>query len=180
MVPRLHSKHRVYQVRIKQSNLMPLDWEPNPRHEYLHQLSESIPPHGVNVFLLSNPSLPSCGWLLAGLHLLTHPLHHALHPNRWLHAVLIIFQLLWPFKVLEFGFGFATMIGRYKSLLRPLMLRCLVPWCLIPWSMIRSLIPWSLMLGQRSCVIICLSGHFFLDLCFLCFKKGALGSDMPT
>jgi hypothetical protein len=25
-----------------------------------------------------------------------------------------------------------------------------------------------------------LSGHFFLDLCFLCFKEGALGSDMLT
>jgi hypothetical protein len=35
-------------------------------------------------------------------------------------------------------------------------------------------------LGQRSCAITCLSGHFFLDLCFLCFKKGALGSNMPT
>jgi hypothetical protein len=149
----------------------------------------------VNVFLLFDPSLPSCGWLLAGLHLLTHPLHHALHPNRRLPTVLIIFHLLRPFKVLGFGLRFATMIGRYKSLLRPLMLRCLVPWCvrprslilrsmmpkcLIPWSMIRSLIPWSLMLGQRSCAIICLSGHFFLDICFLCFKKGALGSDMTT
>jgi len=40
--------------------------------EYLHQLGESIPPHGV-VFLLSDLSLPSCGWLLEGLHLLTHP-----------------------------------------------------------------------------------------------------------
>jgi hypothetical protein len=72
------------------------------------------------------------------------------------------------------------MIGKYKSLLRPLMLRCLVlwcmmPWCLIPWSMIRSLI-----LGQRSCAVICLSGHFFLDFRFLCFENGALGSDMPT
>jgi hypothetical protein len=87
------------------------------------------------------------------------------------------------------------MIGKYKSLLRPLMLRRLapwcmmpmglilrgpVPWCLIPWSMIKSLIPWSLILGQRSCDVICLSGHFFLDLCFLCFEKGALGLDMPT
>jgi hypothetical protein len=73
----------------------------------------------VNVILLLDPSLPSCGWLLAGLHLLTHPLHHAFHPNRWLHAVLIIFYLLQPFEVLGFGLGVATMIGRYKS---PLML----------------------------------------------------------
>jgi hypothetical protein len=144
----------------------------------------------VNVFLLLDPSLPSYGWLLAGLYLLTHPLHHALNPNRWLPAVLIIFHLLRPFKVLGFDLGFATMIGRYKSLLRLLMLRCLVPWCmrprglilrglmpwyLIPWSMIRSLI-----LGQRSCAVICLSGHFFLDLLFLCFEKGALRSEIPT
>jgi hypothetical protein len=31
-----------------------------------------------------------------------------------------------------------------------------------------------------SCAIICLSGHFFLDLCFLSFEEGALGSYMPT
>jgi hypothetical protein len=37
----------------------------------------------------------------------------------------------------------------------------------------------SLILGQRSCVVICLSGQFFIDLCSLCFEKGALGSDMP-
>jgi len=55
---------------------------------------------------------------MAGLHLLTHPLHYALHPNRWLPVVLIIFHLLRPFKVLGFGLGFAIMIGRYKSLLR--------------------------------------------------------------
>jgi len=45
-----------------------------------------------------------------------------LHPNRWLHVVLIIFHFLRPFRVLGFDLGFATMIGRYKSLLRPLML----------------------------------------------------------
>jgi hypothetical protein len=28
--------------------------------------------------------------------------------------------------------------------------------------------------------MISLSGHIFLDLCFLCFQKGALRSDMPT
>jgi hypothetical protein len=149
----------------------------------------------VSISLLSNPSLPSYGWLLAGLHLLTHPLHHALHPNRWLSVVLIIFHLLRPFRVLGFDLGFATVIGRYKSLLRSLMLRCLVPrcmrpsslilrslkpWCLPQWSLVRSLIPWSLMLGQRSSAMISLSRHFFLDLCFLCFQKGELRSDMPT
>jgi hypothetical protein len=36
------------------------------------------------------------------------------------------------------------------------------------------------MLGQRSIAMISLSGHFFLGLRLLCFKKGALGSDMPT
>jgi hypothetical protein len=30
------------------------------------------------------------------------------------------------------------------------------------------------------CHVICLSGHFFLELCSLSFEKGALGSDMPT
>jgi hypothetical protein len=123
--------------------------------------------------------------------MLTHPFHHALHPNRWLLVVLIIFHLLRPFKVLGFGLVFSTMIGRYKLLLRRLMLRCLVRWCmrrrslilrsLMPWYlMIKSPIPWSMMLGQRSCAIIYLSGHFLLDLCFMCFEKGALGSDMPT
>jgi len=36
------------------------------------------------------------------------------------------------------------------------------------------------MLGQRSSAMISLSGHFFLGLRLLCFKKGALRSDMPT
>jgi hypothetical protein len=36
------------------------------------------------------------------------------------------------------------------------------------------------MLGQRSSAMISLSGHFFLVLRLLCFKEGALGSDMPT
>jgi hypothetical protein len=36
------------------------------------------------------------------------------------------------------------------------------------------------MLGQRSNAMISWSGHFFLGLRFLCFKEGALGSDMPT
>jgi len=45
------------------------------------------------------------------------------------------------------------MIGWYKSLLRPLMLRYLVSWCMRPRSltswcwMIRVLIPWILILG---------------------------------
>jgi hypothetical protein len=151
-------------------------------------------PHGVNVILLLDPSLPSSGWLLAGLHLLTHPLHHALHPNWWLTVVLILFHLLRPFKVIGFVLGFATMIGRYKSLLRSLMLRyleprcmrpkglilrSLMPWCMPPWSLVRCLIPWSLMLGQRSSAMISLFGHFFLSLRLLCFKEGALGRTCP-
>jgi hypothetical protein len=39
---------------------------------------------------------------------------------------LIIFHLLRPFRVLGFDLGFATVIGRYKSLLRSLMMRCQV------------------------------------------------------
>jgi hypothetical protein len=60
-----------------------------------------------------------------------------LHPNRWLSAVLIILHILRLFKVPEFvDLGFVTMIGRYKSLLRPLMLRSLVPWCMMPRGLI--------------------------------------------
>jgi len=51
---------------------------------------------------------------------------------------------------------------------------------LMPWSLMGSLMPWSLILGQRSYAEICLSGHFFLDLRFLSFEMGALGSDMPA
>jgi hypothetical protein len=87
------------------------------------------------------------------------------------------------------------MIGWYKLLLRPLLLRCLeprctrpkslilrslIPWCLPPWSMVRCLIPSSLMLGLRFSAMISLSGHFFLGLGFLCFQKGALRTNMPT
>jgi hypothetical protein len=61
----------------------------------------------VNVILLLDPNLPSSGWLLAGLHLLIHPLHHALHPISWLAVVLIIFHLQRPFRVLGFDLGFA-------------------------------------------------------------------------
>jgi len=82
--------------------------------------------------LFPDPSLPSYGWLLARLHMLTHPLHHALHLNKWHPAVLIIFHLLPPFKVLGFSLGFTTMIGRYKLMLRLLMLRSLVSWSMMP------------------------------------------------
>jgi hypothetical protein len=34
--------------------------------------------------------------------------------------------------------------------------------------------------GQRSCSKMCLSGHFFLDLCSLSLEEGALRLDMPT
>jgi len=51
-----------------------------------------------------------------------------LHPNKWLPAILNILHLLRLFKVLGFvDLGFATTIGRYKSLLRLLMLRSLAP-----------------------------------------------------
>jgi len=78
------------------------------------------------------------------------------------------------------------MIGRNKSLLRPLMLRSLVLWAVMPWGLIlRSLMPWgmiswSLVLVQRSCTKFCLYRHLFLDLCSLSLEEGALGSDMPT
>jgi hypothetical protein len=150
-------------------------------YEHPNLLGASDPPHGVTVLLDS--SLPSCGWLLAGLH---HPLHHALHPDRWLPVVLIFFHLLRPSKLLGFVLEVATVIGWYKSLLRPLMLRCLVSRCISPRSliswclMIGSLIPWSLILGHRSGAMISLSRHFFLGLGFLCFQEGALRTNMPT
>jgi hypothetical protein len=97
-------------------------------------LGASVPPHGVTVLL--DPSLPSSGWLLAGLH---HPLHHVLHPDRRLIGVLLFFHLLRPSKLLGFALVGAIMIGWYKPLLRPLMLRSmrprgliLMPWCLVP------------------------------------------------
>jgi hypothetical protein len=123
-----------------------------------------------------------------------HPLHHALHPNRWLIVVLIFSHLLRPFKLLGFDLGFATVIGRYKSLLRSLMLRCLVPrcmkprnlilrclmpWCLSPWSLVRCPIPWSLMLGQRSNAMISRSGHFFLGLHFCALRMEHWGRTCP-
>jgi len=136
----------------------------------MNLLGASIPPYGVTDLL--DPSLPSCGWLLARLY---HPLHHALYPDRWFIVILLFFHLLRPSKLLGFVLGGATVIGWYKSLLRPLMLRCLVSWCmgpksLISWClMVRSLIPWSLKLGRRSSTMISLSRYFFLGLGFLCF-----------
>jgi hypothetical protein len=77
-------------------------------------------------------------------------------------------------------------IGWYKSLLRPLMLRCLVSWCMTPriliscYLMIGSMIPWSLELGRRSSAMISLSGHLFLGLSFLSLQEGVLRTNMPT
>jgi hypothetical protein len=142
----------------------------NNRHEHPNMLGASVPPYGVTVLL--NPSLPSCRWLLVGLY---YPLHHTLHPNRCLTEVLLFFHLLRPPKLLGFVLGVATVIGRYKSLLRPLMLGCLVSWSmrqrsLISWClMVWGLITWSLELGRRSSAMISLSGHFFLGLGFLTF-----------
>jgi hypothetical protein len=128
--------------------------------------------------------MPSIGWLLAGLH---HPLHHVLHPDGRLVGVLLFFLLLRPSKVLGFALVSATVIGWYKPLLRPLMLRSmrprgliLMPWCLSPWCLVRRLMPWSLMLDYRSSAIMSLSGHVFLGFGLLCFQEGALRANMPT
>jgi hypothetical protein len=53
-------------------------------------------------------------------------------------------------------------------------------WTLDSMELDNDLMPWSLILGQRSCAIICLPGHFFRDFCLLGFEEGALGLDMPT
>jgi hypothetical protein len=122
-----------------------------------HQLGESILLQGVNFYLLSDLFLPSFWWLLTGLHLMIHPLYHALHPNRQLPIELIILHLLRLLREVP-GFvslGFAILIGRKNSLLRPLMMRSLAPW---------GVMLWSLMLAQRSCAKIYLSGHLFFDL----------------
>jgi hypothetical protein len=101
-------------------------------------------------------------------------------------VVLIFFHLLRPSKLLGFVLGVTTVINWYKSLLRPLMLRCMVSRCIRPRSlisrclMIRSLIPWSLILDLRSGAMISLSRHFFLGLGFLCFQEGVLRTNMPT
>jgi hypothetical protein len=77
----------------------------------------------------------------------------------------------------------ATLIGWYKPLLRPLMLRSMRPrglelmsWCLSPWC----LMPRSLMLNCRYSAILSLSRHSFLGFGLLCFQKGALRPYMPT
>jgi hypothetical protein len=59
---------------------------------------------------------------------------------------LIILHLLRLFKVSGFvGLGFTTMIGRNKSLLRPLMLRSFALWGIMPWGL-RRLMPWGMIL----------------------------------
>jgi hypothetical protein len=112
---------------------------------------------------------------LAGLH---HQLHHILHPDRGFTGVLLFFHLLRPPKLLGFALVGATMIGWYKPLMRPLMLRrmrprglILIPWCLMPWSP---------MLSCRSSAIMSLSGHFLLGFGLLCFQERALRTNMPT
>jgi hypothetical protein len=107
---------------------------------------------------------------------------------------LILFHLLRPFRVLRFDLGFATVIGRYKSPLRSLMLRCmepkcmrprglilrsLMPWCLPPWSLVRCLIPWILMLSQRSSAMISLSGTPFLAFAFCALRREHWGWTCP-
>jgi hypothetical protein len=77
------------------------------------------------------------------------------------------------------------MIGWYKLLLRPLMLRSIRPWglILIPWCLVRCLMPWSPMLSRRSSAIMSLSGHFFLSFGLLYFQETtvmALRANMPT
>jgi hypothetical protein len=103
--------------------------------------------------------------------------------------VLTFFHLLRPSNLPGFVLEVATVIVWYKSLLRPLMLRCLnprsmrprglilMPWCLSPWCLVRM--PWSLMLDYRSSAINLL-GHFFLGLGFLCLQEGAPRTNMPT
>jgi hypothetical protein len=133
------------------------------------------------VTVLLNQSLPSSGWLLAGLH---HPLHHALHPDRRLTVVLLFFHFLRPFKLLGFVLVDATVIDWYKSLLMLRSMRprglILMPRCLSPWCLVRCQMPWSLMLSRKYSAMISLSRHFFLGLGFLCFQERALGSNIPT
>jgi len=89
----------------------------------------------MNVCLLFDPSLPSFWWLLTGIHLMIHPLHHTLHPNRQLPIELIILHLLRLLHEVPWfvSLEFAILIGRKKSLLMLLMLRSLTPWGLVPW-----------------------------------------------
>jgi hypothetical protein len=98
---------------------------------------------------------------------------------------LLFFHLLRPSKLLGFALVGATMIGWYKLLLRPLMLRSIRPWglILIPWCLVRCLMPWSPMLSRRSSAIMSLSGHFFLSFGLLYFQETtvmALRANMPT
>jgi hypothetical protein len=69
--------------------------EQNPKHVYPHHLGLSIPPQGVNGFILSDLCLPSWWWLLIGLHLVIYPLYHTLHPYRQLLIELILLKSLW-------------------------------------------------------------------------------------
>jgi hypothetical protein len=100
----------------------------------------------VNVYLIFDPCLPSFWWLCTGLHLMIHPLYHALHPNRQLPIGLIILHILWLLHEVPWfvSLGFAILIGRINILLRPLMLKSLASWGLMPWN----LMPWSLILGS--------------------------------
>jgi hypothetical protein len=95
---------------------------------------------------------------------------------------LLFFHLLRPSKLLGFALVGATVIGWYKPLLRPLMLRSMRPrgLILIPWCLVRCLMPWSPMLSRISSAIMSLSRHFFLSFGLLCFQEGALRANMPT
>jgi hypothetical protein len=91
--------------------------------------------------------------------------------------------LLRPSQMPGFALVSAALIGRYKPLLRPLMLKSMRPrglelmsWCLSPWC----LMPRSLMLNCRYSAILSLSRHFFLGFGLLCFQEGALRPYMPT
>jgi hypothetical protein len=86
---------------------------------------------------------------------------------------LLFFHLLRPPKLLGFALVGATVIGWYKPLLMPLMLRIMRPRGLM-------LIPWCLMLSRRSSAIMSLSGHFLLGFGLLCFQERALRANMPT
>jgi hypothetical protein len=101
-----------------------------------------------------------------------------LHPGRRLTGVLFFFHLLRPPKLLGFALVSASVIGWYKLLLRPLMLRSIRPrgLILIPWC----LMLWSPMLSHRSSAIMSLSGHLLLGFGFLYFQERALRANMPT
>jgi len=103
-----------------------------------------------------------------------------LHPGRRLTGVLLFVHLLRPPKLLGFALVSASVIGWYKPLLRPLMLRSIrprglipIPWCLMLWSP---------MLSHRSSAIMSLSGYllFGFGFGFLCFQERSLRANMPT